>query len=176
MTADTEVRALLARLATLEARDAIRQLMARYLELCDHLDGDTPMSELGALFTRDAVWMGKGPRYAAGFGRFCGRDAILGMMSSYCRPTPHFAINAHFLCSEAIRVEGLVAIGRWMMLQTSTYTGGRSDLRAARIEVSFAVEGDRWRIARFETENVFRRPVDRWDDPEPVLVPDKRGG
>jgi hypothetical protein len=29
-----------------------------------------------------------------------------------------------------------------------------------------------WRIARFETENIFSRPVDRWDDPAPVPVPE----
>jgi hypothetical protein len=28
-----------------------------------------------------------------------------------------------------------------------------------------------WQISRFETENLFSRPIDRWDDPTPVLVP-----
>jgi hypothetical protein len=58
-----------------------------------------------------------------------------------------------------------------MMLQTSTYRSGASDLRSARLTVGFEREGTSWRIKCFETENLFSRPVDRWDDPTPVPVP-----
>jgi hypothetical protein len=132
------------------------------------------MEELGELFAIDAVWAGKGQRYGAAFGGHQGRAAIVSMLESYRGPTPHFAMNAHFLASETIKVahDCITARGTWMMLQTSTYADGRSDLRSARLEVAFAVEDGRWRIARFETENLFSRPVDRWDDPAPVPVPD----
>jgi hypothetical protein len=147
--------------------------MMRYMALCDRLDADTPMDELGALFTVDAIWAGKGARYGAAFGSHRGRAAIVAMLDRYRGPVPHFAMNAHFLSSETIEVDGERAIGRWMMLQTSTYADGRSDLRSARLEVGFAVEQERWRIARFETENLFSRPVDRWDDPAEVPTPDE---
>lgn len=175
MTAETEVQALVVRLTKLEAESEIRRAMARYMELCDRLDADTAMDELGALFTRDAVWAGKGARYGVAFGGHRGREAIVAMLDAYRRPVPHFAMNAHFLCSETISVEGAAAIGKWMMLQTSTYANGRSDLRAARLDVRFIVEEGRWRIARFETENLFSRPIDRWDDPAPVPVPNRQG-
>jgi hypothetical protein len=178
---------LTARLDLLEAETAIRAVMADYLRLCDQLDAATPLEELGELFTPEAVWTGSGARYAAAFGGHHGRAAILAMLDTYRTP-PHFAFNAHFLTSEKITVTADTAQGHWMMLQTATYTGGGSDLRAARLSVDFVRDADsvhavdsahsaavpdprRWRIHRFVTENLFSRPIDRWDDPAPVPVP-----
>lgn len=161
-------RALLARLS---AESAIRGVLGRYMQLCDNLDCDTPMDELAALFTRDATWTGIGSRYASAFGEHQGRDAIVAMLGRYRGPPPHFSMNAHFLSSETIEVENHGAVGCWSMLQTSTYADGRSDLRAARLRVDFAEEGGVWRIARFETHNIFGRAVARWDDGAPVYVP-----
>jgi len=169
---------LLARLDRLEAENAIRRVMADYMRLCDRLDADTPMDALGALFCRDALWEGRGSRYASAFGRHEGRAAIVAMLGRYRGPPPHFAFNAHYLASETIVVEGDRAVGRWMMLQASTYAAGTSDLRSAELEIDFALEDGRWRIAHFRTTNLFSRPVDRWDDPAPVPVPpsqDSRG-
>lgn len=166
---------ILARLDMLEAEGAVRRVMADYMRLCDSLGADTPMDELGALFTVDAVWEGKGARYGATFGRHEGRAAIVAMLDAYRGPQPHFAMNAHFLASETIVVEGERARGNWMMLQTSTYASGASDLRAARLEVAFAREDGRWRIAHFQTGALFSRPVDHWDSTVPVPVPVKHG-
>jgi ketosteroid isomerase-like protein len=158
------------RLDHLESAASIRALMADYMRLCDHLDATTPMDELGLLFTVDAVWTGRGARYAAAFGGHRGRAAILAMFESYRSP-PHFSFNAHFLTSEKITVTGDSARGEWMMLQTATYPGGKSDLRSARLTVDFTRSAARWQICRFETENLFSRPVGRWDDPAPIPVP-----
>ena len=108
----------------------------------------------------------RGKRYGAAFGGHTGRDAIVAMLDSYRGPVPHFAMNAHFLTSETITVGDSTAEGSWVMLQTSTYADGRSDLRGARLSVRFAREESAWRIAVFETENIFSRPVDRWDECE----------
>ena len=163
--------AVTARLDRLEAESAIRTVMADYMRLCDRLDATTPMEELGSLFADDAVWGGRGARYGAAFGVHHGRDAILAMLDGYRRPIPHFTFNAHFLTSESIVVDGEGAAGTWVMLQTATYATGASDLRAARLHVAFVRQEERWRIHRFQTENLFSRPVDRWDDPAPVPVP-----
>ncbi|MBH0111893.1 nuclear transport factor 2 family protein [Novosphingobium sp. YJ-S2-02] len=180
MSVPSDLAGLVERLTRLEAESAIRAVMARYMEICDTLGPDSPMAELGALFTREAVWTGVGARYAGAFGGHGGREAIVAMLAHYQgepgRRAPHFAMNAHFLSSETIRVAGESARGQWMMLQTSTYADGRSDLRSARLNVAFAFEEGAWRIARFETENLFSRPVDRWDDPAPVTVPDQQTG
>ncbi|CAN5155630.1 nuclear transport factor 2 family protein [soil metagenome] len=169
-----DLQTIIARLERLEAESAIRRVLADYMALCDRLDADTPMDELAALFTRDAVWEGRGSRYASAFGRHEGREAIVAMLGGY-RDPPHFAFNAHYLASETIDVQGETAQGRWMMLQASTYATGASDLRSAQLDIGFALEGSRWRIAAFQTTNLFSRPVSRWDDPTPVPVPASGG-
>jgi hypothetical protein len=160
-----------ARLSRLEAADAARRVAMRYFRLCDTLGPDTPLGELGALFTSDATWEGRG-RYRNAFGRHDGRYAIVAMLASYAQPQ-HFALNAHYLSSEDMDVSDRSVTGRWMMLQVSTYQDGRSDLRSAALTIDFAVEGGRWRIARFVTENIFSRDVGPWNDEAPISVPDQ---
>lgn len=164
--------AILARLDTLEAEGAIRRVVARYFQICDHLGPDTPFEELGELFTRDARWQGSG-RYQAAFGGYEGRDAIVAMIRSYCLPQPHFAMTAHFFSAESIAVTGDSAVGDWMMLQTSTYAAGNADLRSAALTLRFAHENGQWRIASFRTANIFSRRVDHWNDAADIPVPEQ---
>jgi hypothetical protein len=165
MSDKLNLASLLGRLERLEAEAAIRNVMAQYMSFCDRLDESTPIDALADLFSRDAVWTGKGSRYQAAFGEHQGRVAIAQMLGKYRGPPPHFVLNAHFLTSGQIDATGTPAVGKWMMLQTSTYANGTSDLRCARLTVQFTIEDNRWRICRFETENVFVRPIDRWNDP-----------
>jgi ketosteroid isomerase-like protein len=171
MTNGGELAGVLRRLDRLESESAIRTVVATYFDLCDRLDGATPLDELGALFTEDAVWRGTGARYGAAFGEHRGRAAIVAMFARYAGPVPHFTFNAHVLGSERIAVDGDRASGRWIMLQTSTYAAGHSDLRAARLALAFERLAEGWQIARFETENLFSRHVDRWNDQAPIAVP-----
>jgi SnoaL-like domain len=164
MSDDRVIAELHSRLERLETESAIRNIMARYMSLCDRLDESTPMNELAALFARDAVWTGKGRRYQLAFGEHRGRAAIAEMLGAYRGPPPHFALNAHFLTSESIDATSVPAAGTWLMLQTSTYADGTSDLLCARLNVQFAYEDARWRISRFETENIFARSIDQWND------------
>jgi SnoaL-like domain len=166
----TVIAELRARIDNLESQAAIRGVMAEYMRLCDRLDASTPMEELAGLFTYDAVWVGSGARYGATFGSHHGREAIIAMLDSYRSP-PHFTFNAHFLTSETITVTANMGRGRWMMLQTSTYSSGLSDLRSAKLTIDFARPEAHWQISRFETENLFSRTIDRWDDPSPVPTP-----
>ncbi len=162
---------VLERLDRLESERAIRELVATYFELCDHLDEPAALDALGVLFTSDAVWGGSGQRYGAAFGTHRGRDAIIAMFARYAGPPPHFALNAHFLGNERIAVDGDRANGRWLMVQMSSYTAGNSDLRAAALALQFERAAGRWCISRFKTENLFSRRVDRWNDEAPIPVP-----
>ncbi len=170
------IDALEQRLQRLEAAAEIRSVITRYMYLCDHLDEHTPLDELGGLFTEDATWCGRGARYGAAFGDLEGRAGIVNMLAAYCGTPPHFAMNAHFLTNETIEVDGDTAQGTWMMLQTSTYRDGRSDLRSARLQVGFARQQARWRIARFATESIFARSISAWDDGCAVPTPHRPGG
>jgi hypothetical protein len=186
MTATAD--ALLQRLDALEARlrvfedaQAIRDCVLRYMDLCDHLDAATPMGELGDCFTEDALWAGKGARYGASFGGHQGRAAIVAMLGRYrgslageqpVQP-PHFRFNAHFLTSEQIRPTGADrADASWLMLQTSSFSAGGAHLNAARLRLQMQRGHDgRWRIARFETENLLSRPVSTWHSDAVLPVP-----
>lgn len=164
--------AILTRLDALEGESAVRRVVARYFQICDDLGPNTPLDELGDLFTRDARWQGRG-RYEEAFGGYEGRDAIVAMIRSYCVPQPHFAMTAHFFSSESITVTGDSAVGKWMMLQTSTYIAGNADLRSAALTLRFAHEDGQWRIASFRTANIFSRRVDHWNDAADIPVPER---
>ena len=158
----TTIESLQLRLRLLEAHNAVRKTIARYMALCDvparALDGES----LAALFSEDAVWEGIGPQYAHKFGRLEGPERIVEMLQRYLPPTPHFATNVHFLTSEHIEVEGGTAKGRWIMLQASGYVDGKAELISARLEVDFAPaphdRGPEWLIRHFRTERLFDAP------------------
>jgi ketosteroid isomerase-like protein len=168
-------QALELRLRQLESEHAVRTCMNRYMELCDALDARTPLDELAGLFTADAVWEGKGAKYAKSFGGYQGREAIRAMFATYMVEPAHFALNVHFLCSELIHVNGDSADGSWVMLQTSTFASGASHLNAARLTVKFREEEGAWRMAHFQTENLFSRPVEAWNSDAHLPVPGKNG-
>lgn len=168
-----QIKVLAERVAALEAESEIRAVVARYMEICDALDADAPMDELGQLFATDAVWQGKGEKYDATFGGHEGRDAIVAFLNTYRAPTPHFAGNLHILGCENVAVDGQRATGTWVMMQTPTFNEGGAFLMAARLNLSFRVEQDRWRIHRFATENLFSRPIEGgWNIDAPIPVPD----
>ena len=158
---DSIIAALQARLRTLEAQNAVRKTIARYMALCDvparALEGES----LAALFSDDAVWEGIGPQYAHKFGRLEGPGPIVAMLQRYLPPTPHFTTNVHFLTAEHIEVDGDHAKGRWIMLQASGYVDANAQLIAARLEVDFVPSSHDesvWLIRRFTTERLFDAP------------------
>jgi hypothetical protein len=174
--------ALALRVERMEAESAIRACVRRYMDLCDHLNAATPMDALLDCFTVDAQWAGKGARYGERFGAHMGREAIGEMLGAYRgslhgepephRP-PHFAMNAHFLCSEQVtHIANGQADATWVMLQTSTFASGASHLNAAQLNLRMQRGDDgEWRIARFQTENLFSRPVSHWHSEATLPVP-----
>ncbi|NIF29742.1 nuclear transport factor 2 family protein [Pantoea sp. Tr-811] len=169
----TEIAELRERLRRFESQQAMRVCINRYMALCDTLDATTPLEELAQLFTRDAVWEGKGAKYASSFGGYRGREAIRAMFATYMKTPAHFALNVHFLTSEVIEVDGHQGQATWVMLQTSTFSDGASHLNAARLTVRFELEEQQWRMAHFQTENLFSRPVTAWNSDAALPVPDR---
>lgn len=136
-----------------------RQLLSRYMELCDVPAQDFSLDELGELFTGDAVWEGIGPAYAGKFGRVVGRIAILDMLSRFLPPSTHFLANAHILGEPITQSEGGTVHLRCLMQQLSQYEDGRSEILAARLHVAFRQDQGRMRISHFTTERVFGSPL-----------------
>lgn len=167
------VASLSKRLKRFEDEHAIRGCMNRYMYLCDQLDAGFDLDTLMVLFSEDAIWEGRGGRYGKTFGSHQGIDAIQAMFTKYTRPPAHFSTNVHFLTSELIEVQEGEASGSWVLLQTSTFSSGKSQLSSARLTVRFRCEQDEWRISHFQTESLFNRPVKTpWDQPADLPVPE----
>ena len=165
---------ILLRLGSLEAEKKVRQCMSKYMLLCDHLGVDSDLNELTSLFSEDAVWQGKGKRYAKTFSRYEGRDAIGDMFANYTKSPAHFDMNAHFLCNELIDVDlsNAFAKGSWMLIQPSTFSSGKSQLSCAYISAEFVLLNNDWLIRSFTTENIFSRPMAHaWDHASALDVP-----
>lgn len=161
------------RLQRLEEEQAARSCMSQYLWLSDRLSDAETVAAIGALFTADACWEGLGEPYAGRLGKHQGRRAIEAMMSGYVRQPAHFAMNAHFLCSEYLWRDTAGELrGRWLMLQTSTFSAGGSHLNAAELNVLFRQNPDGALIHHFTTRNLFSRPVSHWHAGDPLPVPD----
>ena len=154
--------AMQARIRALEAQNAVRKTLSRYMALCDVPAGAIEGELLAALFSENAIWEGIGPQYAQKFGRLQGQEQIVAMLQRYLPPVPHFATNVHFLTSEHIDVLGDTAKGRWIMLQASGYVDSKAELIAARLEVDFVPthcgESETWLISHFRTERLFDAP------------------
>jgi hypothetical protein len=163
------------RLQQLEDYQAARVCISHYMRLCDSLDTLETVQAIGELFSEGACWEGLGEPYATRLGRHFGRAAIASMMAGYVRQPAHFAMNAHFLCSEALwhDADGVLR-GRWLMLQTSAFTAGGAHLNAAEINVMFVRETGAMVMRHFTTRNLFSRPVDHWHAADVLPVPDKK--
>lgn len=161
---DTDLTALIARVETLEAEADIRRIQARYMLLCD-----TPCPEPGitgvdervdrivALYTDDAVWEGVGEYYRGQFGRAEGHAEIREHFRSFWgqRQDPALVLNAHYLTSEQIHVDGDSATGQWIHMQPWLFADGTGILRSSRLDNRFRKVDGVWRISRTRTENVF---------------------
>jgi hypothetical protein len=103
-----------ARLSRLEAAEAIRQLKARYADVCD--TGYDP-ARMEPLFTRDAVWDG-GER----FGRYEGIDAIRGFFAGV---SSQITWALHYMVAPLIEVadDARTATGSWYLWQPCTVVG-----------------------------------------------------
>ena len=152
--------ALTGRLDAVEAERAVRNVLARYMTLCDQPCHDQACPQLGDLFTPDAIWEGVGALYTQTFGRQSGRAQIIAFLGAYLAPSTHFKMNVHFLTSDDVKVAagGDRAHGQWIMLQASTYESGSSELVSARLNIDFILQDGVWQMSHFRTQRLFNMP------------------
>ena len=159
-----------------EAQNAVRFCINRYMSMCDTLSEHTNLDALANIFTTYAVWEGTG-KYAPTFGRLQGRKQIREMFAKlYASPRP-FCPKCP--CTGAMSVlkwqtQPSIAIGKWVLLQPSTFANGQSQLSCAKIVVHFVLDTDGiWRINHFQTERQFSRPMsEAWDSETDLPVPE----
>ncbi|MER5748876.1 nuclear transport factor 2 family protein [Streptomyces sp. NPDC002088] len=168
MTVEATIAQLAQRIEVLEAEAEIRRIQARYMFLCD-----TPCPEFGVrddahridlimdLYSADAVWEGVGEYYDNQFGRAEGAAAIRRHFEGFWgeKQDPALLLNAHYLTSEQIHVDGDEATGQWIHMQPWLFSDGTSLLRSSRLNNAFRKIDGVWKITRTRTENVFITPL-----------------
>ncbi|HEY5666184.1 MAG TPA: nuclear transport factor 2 family protein [Gammaproteobacteria bacterium] len=136
-------KSLADRIADLEAREAIRELIFAYGHALDHRDF-VAFSELFA--EQEGTWVG-------GFGTATGRSAIFGMMDEFIghaeervQPTSH-----HVFTNVSIEVDGdrAAATTRWIFVVPSQ-AGDPEWMFLGHYEDEFVREGGRWVFLRRE--------------------------
>lgn len=145
-----------ARLAILEARDAIAALMSKYLRLVDEQAGG---AVIGALFSEDAVWTPLG-RLATENREVQGRARLRELFDTLPASLP---FTAHYIMNMEIDVapHASSASGIWQAFELMTLTAqGRSEPVAmvAQYENTFVKEGDEWLISRVRYEDKVSFP------------------
>jgi len=163
-----ELSELRRRVEALEAEAEIRRVQARYMFLCDTpcpeygvTDDDRRIDLILELYSEDAVWEGVGEHYDGQFGRAVGKDAIRAHFERFWgeKRDPALVLNAHYLTSEQIHVDGDRADGQWIHVQPWLYADGTGLLRSSRLNNAFRRQDGRWLITRTRTENVFIAPL-----------------
>ncbi len=98
------------RITRLEDIEAIKQLKARYCEICD--DDHNP-DRITSLFAEDAIWE------SADFGKAEGHDAIRELFTGFKKM---FNFSQHNIMNPIIEVDGDRATGVWYIMGPWTYT------------------------------------------------------
>jgi hypothetical protein len=104
-----DIGQLASRISHLEDLEAIRQLKARYCEICD---ADHDPDRIVTIFAADGVWEG------AGFGRAEGHAAIRALFQQFRQMV---AFAHHMVMNPLIDVDGDRARGTWQFLGAFTF-------------------------------------------------------
>ena len=137
------------RVRALEDTDAIRNLKARYAELCD--DNYNP-DGIAALFVEDAMWE-SGP-----LGRFEGREAIREFFRGASRI---FTFAIHYSLNSQIEVTGDTARAKWYLFMPCTVGDGDQAMwRAGIDEEEYVRMNGRWMFKSKKSTGLFNIPFD----------------
>lgn len=156
------------RIDNLESEAHIRRIQARYMLLCDtpcpvypSVDDKVRIDFILDLYADDAVWEGVGDFYTGQFGQAKGKDAIREHFNRFWseEQNPKLILNAHYLTSEQITVDGDEATGLWIHMQPWLYSDGSALLRSSRLNNAFRRRDGEWKVTRTRTENVFIAPL-----------------
>ncbi len=128
------------RITRLEDLEAIKQLKARYCEICD--DDHNP-DRITTIFTEDGVWEGRG------IGKAQGHAEIRALFERFQKL---MCFSQHMTMNPVIEVDGDRASGTWYFLGPFTFRGedgapNQDKWQAARYREDYARVGGEWKIA-----------------------------
>ncbi|MDD3447006.1 MAG: nuclear transport factor 2 family protein [Zavarzinia sp.] len=163
---DAEVANLRARLDRLESRDAVRRLMAAYMQGCDDRLG----AGIADLFWPDGIWEGLGG--AAG-GRLVGREAIA---KSFAAAPARLTFTTHYLTNESIMVDGDRATGCWKLFEPCTFQERMALWMGGRYRNDFERRDGEWRLSHLRLWVEFRTPFEEGWLKQPMVPLVSRDG
>ena len=142
------------RVAQLEAIEAIRDLKARYADVCD--TGYDPV-RMRPFFTDDAVWDG-GPR----FGRYEGVDAVCDFFAGVSR---QITWALHYMVAPVVEIADDLesATASWYLLEPctiATHEGTRAMLIAGRYADRYRLEAEGWKFTEVKLDCQMLSPLD----------------
>ncbi len=127
--------ALEKRITRLEDLEAIKQLKARYCEICDdNHDAD----RITSVFTKDAIWEGRG------IGKAEGHDEIRKLFLGFQKTISY---SQHMVLNPIIEVEGCSATGIWYFFGPFTFFENNQAMwQAARYREDYEKVKGVWKI------------------------------
>ncbi|MEL0064055.1 MAG: nuclear transport factor 2 family protein [Gammaproteobacteria bacterium] len=127
---------LAARLTRLEDIEAIRQLKARYCEICDD-DHNTAL--ITSIFTEDGTWEGKG------IGKAEGHQEIRELFTTFQQA---IKFSQHMVQNPIIEVDGNKATARWYFFgMFKYYRNDQARWQAARYHETYRKIDGEWKIS-----------------------------
>ncbi len=122
------------RITRLEDIEAIKQLKARYCDICDDMHNP---DRIASVFAPDAIWE------SADFGKAEGHAAIRELFTGFKKT---FSFSQHNLMNPIIEVDGNRATGVWYMMGPWTYTdSGDEKWFALRYEDDYVKIDGEWK-------------------------------
>ena len=150
-----DIGQLASRITHLEDLEAIRQLKARYCEICD---ADHDPDRIVTIFAADGIWEG------AGFGRAAGHAAIRELFGRFRQMV---AFSHHMVMNPLLEVHGAVAHGTWQFLGAFTFREPReARWVAVRYTDDYVRIGGEWKYQHLRGEvRLSAGPGEDWAAP-----------
>jgi len=129
-----------ARITRIEDVESIKQLKARYCEICD--DDHNP-DQITTIFTEDGIWEGDG------IGRAQGHQEIRQLFQRFQKA---ISFSQHMVQNPIIDIDGSTATGRWYFFGLfKQYKGDQRRWMAARYHEVYEKTAGGWKIKHLKT-------------------------
>lgn len=123
------------RITRLEDLEAIKQLKARYCEICD--DNHNP-DRITSVFCEDAIWEGRG------IGKAEGHAAIRELFTGFQKM---MSFTQHMVMNPVIEIDGDRAKGTWYFFGPFTFReGNQAKWQSARYHEDYQKVNGAWKI------------------------------
>ena len=136
------------RITRLEDIEAIKQLKARYCEICDDLHNP---DRIASVFAADAIWESEA------FGKAVGHDAIRELFQNF---RDMFSFSQHNIMNPIIEVNGDRATAMWYIMGPWTLTeGDKETWMALRYDDDYVKINGEWKYQHLRV--ALRMTADR---------------